>query len=112
MSVPVAVSIRERFPDGFLIWAVETRCAAVVETETLVDRRMEFPRDKWKKARWSAQTWREQLARYLSLRKLKLDYGIDLQGHSKTALCLRLANPKARIAVRATDSLARMLNPM
>jgi ADP-heptose:LPS heptosyltransferase len=56
--------------------------------------------------------WAEQLAAYGSLRKLKFDIGIDLQGHSKTALCLRLAGAKKRIAAKATDAFAARLNPV
>jgi ADP-heptose:LPS heptosyltransferase len=112
MAAWAATAIREQHPDAFLCWAVETRCARVVDTERLVNDRAEFPRDRWKRNRWSPDMWREQLGAFTRLRTLNFDYGIDLQGHSKTALCLRIANPKQRIAARATDSLARALNPV
>ena len=54
--------------------------------------------------------WREQLVAYSRLRSQRLDYGFDFQGHSKTAMCLRLANPKVRLASRATDVFAKRLN--
>ncbi|MGV3613703.1 MAG: glycosyltransferase family 9 protein [Fimbriimonas sp.] len=112
MAAWAATAIRRKYPDGFLLWAVESRCAAVVDRKQLVTQACEFPRDRWKRKRWSPATWREQVALYSRLRALKFDCGIDLQGHSKTALCLRLAKPKRRIATRATDSLARKLNPV
>lgn len=111
MSAWAATSIRHKFPDADLVWAADSRCADVIERDRLVSSVCEFPRDKWKASRWSPATWREQLLRYTSLRRYRFDYGLDLQGHSKTALCLRIAMPRERIAARATDALARRLNP-
>lgn len=112
MAAWAATAIRQAHPDAFLCWAVESRCAAVVDRKDLVTRAWEFPRDRWKKKRWSPNTWREQIAAYARLRRFKFDFGLDLQGHSKTALCLRLAAPKKRLAARATDKMAARLNPV
>jgi ADP-heptose:LPS heptosyltransferase len=112
MAAWAATAIRREHPEAFLGWAVESRCSPVIDRSELCSRVCEFPRDRWKKHRWSPGTWREQLASYARLRQLRFDYGIDLQGHSKTALCLRIANPEKRIAARATDSLAARLNPV
>jgi ADP-heptose:LPS heptosyltransferase len=112
MSAWAATSIRQKHPDAYICWAVESRCAPVIDRQTLCSRVYEFPRDRWKKRRWSPATWREQIAAYARLRRMRFDYGIDLQGHSKTALCLRIANPQRRVQARATDSLAARLNPM
>ena len=112
MTAWAASSIRNRYPEAFVMWAVESRCSAVIDRKHLVTQACEFPRDRWKKRRWSPQTWQEQIAHFARLRKLKFDVGIDFQGHSKTALCLRFAKPKDRISAHATDSLARRLNPL
>lgn len=112
MASWAATSIRRRYPEAFLCWAVEARCSAVIDRGSLVTRAWEFPRDRWKRARWSPRTWAEQVASYSRLRQLKLDVGIDLQGHSKTALCLRLSGAKRRIMAQATDSFAARLNPV
>ncbi len=112
MAAWAATAIRERHHDAFLCWAVEGRCAPVIDRHRLVTQRVEFPRDRWKQARWSPRTWQEQIQKYSRLRPLRFDLGFDLQGHSKTALCLRLAKPKRRIAADATDSLAKLLNPV
>lgn len=111
MAAWTATAIRDRHPEAFLCWAVESRCAAMIERTTLVSRVEEMPRDRWKRAAWSPATWQAQIAKYTGLRRLRFDVGIDLQGHSKTALCLRLACPKTRIATRATDPIAARLNP-
>ncbi|RYI20289.1 MAG: lipopolysaccharide heptosyltransferase family protein [Acetobacteraceae bacterium] len=112
MAAWAATSIRGKHPDAFLCWAVEARCAPMVDGHQLVTQKVEFPRDKWKKQRWSPATWQEQLAKYTRMRSLRFDFGLDLQGHSKTALCLRVARPRQRISVAATDALARRLNPL
>jgi ADP-heptose:LPS heptosyltransferase len=112
MAAWAATAIRQKHPDAFLAWAVEGRCAPVIDRYSLVTQRHEFPRDKWKLRRWSPQTWREQVVKYLRLRKLDFDFGVDLQGHSKTALCLYLANPRERISAGGTDGLSARLNPI
>lgn len=109
MAVPVASAIRRAMPDSFIAWAVDPRCMDVLDVQRLVDLRFEVPRQKWKKDKTS---WLRQLRHFAHLRQLRFDYGFDLQGHSKTALCLRFAAPKHRIALRATDLMAHALNPI
>jgi ADP-heptose:LPS heptosyltransferase len=111
MAAWAATAIRDKYPEAFLAWAVEGRCAPVIDRHRLVTQRIEFPRDRWRQSRWSPQTWREQLLKHTNLRKLRFDWGVDLQGHSKTAICLRIARPKRRLAAAATDALSRRLNP-
>ena len=112
MSAYIATAIRSERPSAKLVWAVESRCAPVVDTHSLVNERVEFPRDVWRKRRLSPRTWNEQLRQFGVLRKMKFDFGLDLQGHSKTAICLRIAKPRQRISAFATDGLARRLNPL
>jgi len=107
-----ATSIRKRYPDAFLCWAVQDRCAPVIDRHELVTRVWEMPRDRWKRHRWSPKTWQEQVVSYARLRRLRFDYGIDLQGHFKTALCLRLSGAARRIAARGTDAIAARMNPV
>ena len=112
MAAWTATAIRERHPEAFLCWAVESRCAPVIDRASLASRVEAIPRERWKRQRWSPAIWRQQLAKYASLRRLRFDAGLDLQGHSKTALCLRLAAPKIRLAARSTDPIASRLNPV
>ncbi len=112
MAAWTATSIKERHPDAFLVWAVEGRCAPVIDRHRLVSQRVEFPRDRWRLKKWSPATWREQVLKHTRLRKIGFDFGIDLQGHSKTAICLRVAAPKRRMAAAATDSFAAKLSPV
>ncbi len=48
----------------------------------------------------------------MRLRRLRFDLGLDFHGHAKTAICLRLAAPMRRFAVRAVDPLSKGLNPV
>lgn len=112
MTVPVAASVRRAMPDADIWWAIEARCQEVVERGRLVNRVQAMDRERWKRGRWSPGVWREQMTIFGRLRRERFDYGIDIQGHSKTAICLRLAAPKRRISAHATDALARALNPV
>ena len=112
MAVPVAVSIREKYPDAEIVWAVEPYCSPVINTATLVNEVALYPRDEWERNRWSPKTWRNQLKTYASMRKRDFDLGIDLQGQAKTAICLRMAKPKKRIASKGHDFLSQKLNPV
>ncbi|RYG23683.1 hypothetical protein EON82_13260, partial [bacterium] len=75
MAAWAATAIRERHPDGFLCWAVESRCAPMLDRTSLVSRVEEIPRQRWKRNRWSPKTWGEQVAKYASLRRLRFDVG-------------------------------------
>ncbi len=111
MAVPVASAIRAKHPGAEIVWAIEDRCLDVVDQNRLVDRVHVSSRKRWKQSP-GPKVWREQLTFYLGLRRERFDLGLDLQGHSKTALLLRLAQPARRLAADATDALARKLNPL
>ncbi|MBX3112707.1 MAG: glycosyltransferase family 9 protein [Fimbriimonadaceae bacterium] len=112
MAAWAVTALRRAFPEGHIVWAAQERCAAVVADGAMVDQTVVADRDAWKKTRWSPATWWNQTRRFTSLRRHAFEFGFDLQGHSKTALCLRLAGARERHARRATDALARKLNPV
>jgi len=112
MAAWATTAIRNRFPDAFICWAVEERCSPVIDRKRLVDKVVEIPRERWRGKKASPTVLREQIAICDGLRRLKFDYGFDLQGHLKTALCLRFAFPRKRVSVGATDSVSRLLNPV
>lgn len=112
MAAYVASAIRSKHPHAELTWAVESRCLAMLDSDRLINHVVDFPRDRWRKSRWSPTVWREQLSKFAALRQRTYDFGLDLQGHSKTAVCLRIAKPNQRISAFTTDSLAKRLNPL
>ncbi|MBS1713814.1 MAG: glycosyltransferase family 9 protein [Armatimonadetes bacterium] len=111
MTTWPVTALREHLPEAHIVWAVQDRCAPVVDTDRLVSSLHVVPRDAWKRRRWSPAVWREQVLSYTALRRSGIDVGFDFQGHSKTALMLRLSGAKERFASRATDALAARLNP-
>ncbi|HRI44468.1 MAG TPA: glycosyltransferase family 9 protein [Fimbriimonadaceae bacterium] len=108
MTAWAVSDLRRAHPDAVIVWAAETRCLPVISTDRLVDRTVEVPRERWKRER----RFLAPLRLFASLRRERFDVGFDFQGHSKTALCLRLARPRVRLAARATDVFARSLNPV
>jgi ADP-heptose:LPS heptosyltransferase len=112
MAAHAASCVRRSQPEAFIAWVVEPRCAPVLDEARLVNQVAPFERDRWKKGVWSPLRWREQLRFYAGLRELRFDFGLDLQGHSKTAFCLRLSCSGRRLASIARDPLARVLNPL
>lgn len=105
-----AVSALRGLTQGRLVWAVQERCAPVIASPGLADEVVLADTSEWKRQRWSPATWRAQLATFASLRRYGFETGLDFQGHSKTAICLRISGAKRRLASRATDALAARLN--
>ena len=103
--------LRKTYPDAEITWVVEDRCADIVASPKLVHRRLDLPRREWRK-QGDVQTLFAQYRWLTGLRKYGFDYGFDLQGHSKTAWCLRLSGARKRLSVAGTDALARRLNPV
>jgi|CXWL01.1.fsa_nt_gi ADP-heptose:LPS heptosyltransferase len=69
-------------------------------------------RNLWKADKWSPLEWTKAMEVFGKARREKYDYGLDLHGHFKTALCLRISKPRKRLALRATDKFASILNPI
>ena len=107
MAVPAVAAIRKEHPNAEIIWAIDPRCQAVVDDQRLVSSLYPIPRDQWKKDGVSPLA---QMRHYAKLRTYGFDYGIDLQGRSKTAICLRLARPKKRMAVESIELGSWALN--
>jgi ADP-heptose:LPS heptosyltransferase len=103
--------LRHSYPDAQITWVVEDRCAGIVASPKLVHRRLDLPRSQWRK-RGELSTLFAQYRWLTGLRKYGFDYGFDLQGHSKTAWCLRLSGANQRLSIGGTDALARRLNPV
>lgn len=106
MTSPVVSAIRSQAPEAFLAWAIDPRCRPVVH-EPLLDEIMEIPWEVWKRDGVSSMA---QLRYYLGLRKFRFDVGLDLQGHAKTAICLRFSGARRRWHVRSHDPLCTLLS--
>lgn len=108
MAVPAASMFRRQYPDGFLAWAVDPRCADVTKGPGLVDLQFDIPWEAWKRDRTSPMA---RVRHYMKLRSHRFDFGVDLQGQPKTAICLRFAGVKRRLTSEAVDVFVSLLNP-
>lgn len=112
VMVAWAVSaIRAQEPDAHITWVTEKGLHDVIDTEHLVNDLVLLDRQGHKMQRWNPATWLEQIRYYTQFRG-KFDVGLDFQGHLKTQILLWLSRPKQRLALHATDALAKRLNPI
>ncbi len=105
MTAWAVTAIRKKHPDAEIVWVVQDAGKPVIDTAELVDEIILYPRKKGQKTSFG------EMARFhRDLRSRSFDVGFDFQGHTKTALTLRLAKPKLRLQSRATDAFAARLN--
>ena len=110
MAAWAATAIRNSVAGSQVFWAVQDTCSEVIDTDWLAEERLVVDRLSWRSLRWSPTLWGRQFRLFSGLRRHKFDVGFDLQGHSKTALCLRLARPSRRVSHLSTDKFAATLN--
>ncbi len=103
--------LRLQYPDAEITWVVEDRCSGIVASPKLAHRRLDLPRSEWRE-KGDFKTLFAQYRWLTGLRQYQFDYGFDLQGHSKTAWCLRLSGASKRLSIEGTDALAKRLNPV
>lgn len=93
LTAPVAVRLRERFPEAFIAWAVEKKAAKFVAGHPAIDESVVLPRGWF----WSAQG----VARArTALRSLRVDAAIDCQSNTKSALACWLSGAGLRVGCR------------
>jgi ADP-heptose:LPS heptosyltransferase len=111
IAAHAATSIRLAHPDANIVWAAEPVSMPVIDTSTLVNEVAEIPRVRRRGVKVVLR-WHDYLPRFLRLRKYRFDYGVDFQGHLKTALCLRISGAKHRVAAYGVDGVARVMSPI
>jgi lipopolysaccharide heptosyltransferase I len=89
-AMPVACALRERFPGAFIAWLAEGRCGDLLRGHSAVDELI-VVRRRWLKS--PRQAW--QLRG--TLRRLRFDVSIDLQGLTKSAVAAWLSDARRRI---------------
>ena len=86
-TIPVAAAIGRRFPDAAVDWAIDERCAALLDLVPGLDRRIVLrTRSRATMAAWAA------LRRVL--REVPYDVALDVQGLGKSALVARLSGAR------------------
>lgn len=104
-GLPVLGALRDALPRAFLGWAVEGRAADLLRGHAALDKLVVVPRG-WLKSPNAV------LALRRSLRELRFDVTIDLQGLSKSAIAARLSGAPRRIGFGGDDGreISRWLN--
>jgi heptosyltransferase I len=104
-GVPVACTLRRKFPDAFLAWVVEGRAGDVLEGHPALDALIRVPRRFWKSPR---EIWQLRAR----LRELNFDAVIDLQCLTKSAVTGWMSGARRRIGRAGVEGreLSRVFN--
>jgi len=105
-STPILASLRKKFPEARICWAVEDRAAEIIVNNPLIDKVFVFPRQKWKKRGFCFENIKEFYEIIKEIREEKFDIAIDLQELLKSGLIAFLSGAKRRIAHDKTREFA------
>lgn len=100
MATPVARALREAFPHAHLAWAIDQRCAAVVEGNPYLDELLVMQRDSGCILDLCGY-WRE------TRRRPPFDWTIDLHGLARSALVTIASRAPVRIGLAGTREGSR-----
>ncbi|MCM2370406.1 glycosyltransferase family 9 protein [Aporhodopirellula aestuarii] len=105
LTLPVACSLRDHFPEAYIGWVVETKSAPMVRGHRAIDTVIELQRG------WFTSP-KGLLAARAALREHRFDIAIDCQGNSKSALAGKLSGAKQRIGFSGKHAmeLSRFFN--
>ena len=97
-ALPAVAALRQERPDWRIDWAVDPRWAALLVDDegrgSVVDAVHLVPTKEWSRAPVSMATLRSVLALRKSLRAVKYDLVVDMQGTLRSAVIGRLAGAK------------------
>ncbi len=107
-NLPVASDIHARFPQARIDWVVEEGFADVARLHPAVRKAIPVAVRRWRRAPFSAGTWRELRAFREAVRAESYDLVLDTQGLVKSALLARQARGRRAgyAAVAAREPLA------
>jgi heptosyltransferase I len=99
-ALPLAASLKKTFPFLKLHWIIEDRCAPLLENHPLLDSVIVYPRKEIQslivRGKWG-QAWKKVNRLRRSLKALKIDLSLDLQGLAKSGLMALMARAPYRI---------------
>ena len=102
LTMPLAVALREAFPEAFIAWAVEGVAGTMIERHPAVDLAIRLPR---RFARSPLKLWRLRQR----LHALRFDVAFDPQSLTKSALVAWLSGAPRRIGL--ARPVGRELSP-
>jgi lipopolysaccharide heptosyltransferase I len=107
-SLPILHSLRRKFPDAYIAWAVEDKAAQILINNPLLDHVYVLNKQKWKSYGLTFKTIKEIFSLIRSIRAEKFDIAIDLQELFKSAFVTFLSSAKRRIAHDKTREFAQL----
>lgn len=96
-SLPVLAAIKKKYPKARISWIVDERCAEILEGNPYISKLFIWDR-KNKSLKYYRKLRKE-------LRKEKFDLSIDLHGLMKSAMLVKFANAKYKIASSSTNGM-------
>lgn len=96
-SMPVAAALRKQFPNAWIGWFVDERCAPILQGSPDIDEVIIFDRQKY--------SFNSVKNLYKYLHAKNIDLSIDLHGLFKSSLMVLLAGAKFRIASSSTNGM-------
>jgi len=99
-ALPAVCAIRKRYPNAYIAWAVDERCARLIEGHSAIDKLFVFNRSK------------VSINYVLNYRKLlraeNFDLSIDFHGLFKSAFLVSLAGAKFKLASSSTRGMKEL----
>lgn len=108
-TLPLLSSLRKKYPDAFIGWAVEDRASDIIINNPLLDKVHVMPKAHWKKRGFSVQNVVEFIEYIKEIRRHKYDIAIDVQELLKSSVVAFLSGAKRRIAHGKTRECASWL---
>ena len=93
-SLPVAVTLKERFPDWEIDWLVERRWRELLDGNPYLSRVVDLDTLQWRKNLLSPKVWNAARTTFSALRGARYDYALDLQGAIKSAVSCGLSGAR------------------
>lgn len=107
---PVAQKLRERFPNAYISWVVETKSKDAVIGNPYIDEAIVFEREEWMKEAGQTKDYRTLFLRlktfFAGLKSKKFDIALDFQGLLKSALVSYFSGAPVRVCYRDTKELS------
>ena len=107
-STPLLHSLRGKFPDSYIAWAIEDKSSDILLNNPLVDKVFVFPKQKWKKRGFNIKNLCEFFSIIKEIREEKFDIVIDSQELFKSGIIMFLSGTKRRIAHAGTREFAHV----
>lgn len=97
-SLPALHSIKKKYPEAFIGWAVEDKASDIIVNNPLVDKAHVMPKKTWKKRGFSLKNTIEFWAYIKEIRKENYTIAIDIQELFKSGWISFLSGAPRRIA--------------